>query len=269
MKTSVGFAFVGSFVLVCAGLLLPACNSVSTGGLSSHGGAGGAKSTGGGPGSTGRGGSGAGASGSGGVTGRGGSVSSGTPGTGGVTGRGGSVSSGGTLGSGGLTGSGGALGSGGGAGTGGRLGSGGAGVGGSGRGGSSGLDGGAGRGGSSGRGGVTGSGGSVGTGGTTARDAAPDGNIPCGSTTCGAGEYCCSASCSLCAPIGAACVALACLPDGGLGIDTGGCRAVPTADSVFCGSTQPPHAYVCVLDTLPAPCVAVNVTNVSDTYCCP
>lgn len=233
MKTSVGFAFVGSFVMVCAGWLLPACNSVATGGLSSHGGAGGAKST------------------------------------GGVTGRGGSASSGGALGSGGLTGGGGALGSGGGAGTGGRLGSGGAGVGGSGRGGSSGLDGGAGRGGSSGRGGVTGSGGSVGTGGTTARDAAPDGNIPCGSTTCGAGEYCCSASCSLCAPTGAACVTLACLPDAGLGIDTGGCRAVPTADSVFCGSTQPPHAYVCVLDTLPAPCVAVNVTNVSDTYCCP
>jgi hypothetical protein len=254
MKTSIGFALVGSFVLVCAGLSLPACNSVSTGGLSSHGGAGGAKSTGGGPGSTGRGGSGAGASGSGGVTGRGGSVSSGTPGTGGVastggvTGRGGS---GGTLGSGGLSGSGGA------------------GVGGSGRGGSSGLDGGAGRGGSGGRGGATGSGGSVGTGGTTARDAAPDRNIPCGSTTCAAGEYCCSASCGLCAPTGATCVAIACLPDAGLGIDAGGCTAVPAADSILCGSTQPPHAYVCVLSSLPAPCVAVNITNATDTYCCP
>jgi hypothetical protein len=32
----------------------------------------------------------------------------------------------------------------------------------------------------------------------------------CGSRTCGAGQYCCNASCGICAPIGGACIQIAC-----------------------------------------------------------
>jgi hypothetical protein len=32
----------------------------------------------------------------------------------------------------------------------------------------------------------------------------------CGSRTCGAGEYCCNASCGICAPAGGACIQIAC-----------------------------------------------------------
>ena len=36
------------------------------------------------------------------------------------------------------------------------------------------------------------------------------GGEPCGDTVCGAGEYCCNASCGICAPIGGACIQIAC-----------------------------------------------------------
>jgi hypothetical protein len=68
--------------------------------------------------------------------------------------------------------------------------------------------------------------------------------------------------------MGAACIAIECL-DAGLAIDASACRAVPAADSVYCSGTQPPHAYLCVLDSLPAPCVQVSAGNVTDAYCCP
>jgi hypothetical protein len=35
---------------------------------------------------------------------------------------------------------------------------------------------------------------------------------PCGSAVCGAGEYCCNASCSMCAPEGNFCIQIACEP---------------------------------------------------------
>ena len=34
---------------------------------------------------------------------------------------------------------------------------------------------------------------------------------PCGDVSCGAGMYCCNASCSICAPLDGACIQLACL----------------------------------------------------------
>jgi hypothetical protein len=51
--------------------------------------------------------------------------------------------------------------------------------------------------------------------------------------------------------------------------DASACRAAPDFDSVYCGGTSPPHAYSCVLASLPAPCVQVSFGNVTDTYCCP
>jgi hypothetical protein len=35
---------------------------------------------------------------------------------------------------------------------------------------------------------------------------------PCGQNSCGAGSYCCNASCGMCAPEGAACIQVACAP---------------------------------------------------------
>jgi hypothetical protein len=272
MKMAGGFASVDTSAIICAGLLLAACSSMSSSGLSSHQDASRADSAGetvhstGGSGSTGSGGSigTGGMSGSGGVMGSGASTArGGGSGAGGAPNSGGNAASGGVTGKGGLAG-GGAIGSGGGSGTGGRTGSGGA----PGSGGSPGLGGTPGSGGRIGSGG-TGSGGTPGTGGMATRDAAQDGNLECGPRTCAAGEYCCSASCGLCAPMGAMCVAISCLPDGGFGIDASACRAVPAADTLTCGGTSTPHAYVCVLATLPAPCVLRNVGNVADTYCCP
>jgi hypothetical protein len=37
-------------------------------------------------------------------------------------------------------------------------------------------------------------------------------SIPCGNTLCSAGQYCCNLNCSICAPTGGACIALACEP---------------------------------------------------------
>jgi hypothetical protein len=271
MKVQVGFAAVGSCMIVSACLLLFACNSVSKSGLQTSSSDGSVKGVDGSAGSVGSGGSrgSGGALGSGGATGKGGAVGSGgIPGGGGAIGSGGARATGGAVGSGGLVARGGAVASGGGPGSGGRLGTGGNVQPGSG--GAVGLGGGTGRGGSSGTGGVVGSGGSVGTGGATARDAAVDGTIPCGSRNCAAGEYCCSASCGLCVPMGAACIAIACPPDGGLSIDSGACRALPAADSLYCGGTpQQPHAYLCILSALPSPCVQVTAGNVTDGYCCP
>ena len=36
--------------------------------------------------------------------------------------------------------------------------------------------------------------------------------VPCGDKACADGEYCCNASCGICAPRGAACIQIACLP---------------------------------------------------------
>ena len=36
--------------------------------------------------------------------------------------------------------------------------------------------------------------------------------VACGTKLCAAGQYCCNASCSMCAPMGAACIQIACDP---------------------------------------------------------
>lgn len=40
----------------------------------------------------------------------------------------------------------------------------------------------------------------------------PDKGPKCGTKTCGAHEYCCNSSCGICAPLGSACIQIACTP---------------------------------------------------------
>jgi hypothetical protein len=40
----------------------------------------------------------------------------------------------------------------------------------------------------------------------------PEKGPKCGKKSCGANEYCCNASCGLCAPLGSACIQIACVP---------------------------------------------------------
>jgi hypothetical protein len=56
----------------------------------------------------------------------------------------------------------------------------------------------------------SGGGTATGAGGTTS-------GITCGTKVCGTGQYCCNASCSMCAPMGAACIQIACSTTGGAG----------------------------------------------------
>ena len=243
--------------------------------------------------------SGTGGSGTGGGIGTGGAQGTGGHlGTGGGTGTGGALGTGGRLGTGGGIGSGGALGSGGAFGTGGRTGTGGV-SGSGGSGGSGGSDaaldahecvltdvycpygnvldaygcsvcapGGSGGNGGSGGGG-NGSGGSTGKGGTGGSlDAAQDGVVTCGSTTCATGEYCCNAACGMCAPMGYGCIQ-GCGTDAAQDVDSNGCRAIPSSDSAFCGGSYPPHYYVCTMTMLAAPCATMTIGDMTNSFCCP
>jgi len=182
--------------------------------------------------------------------------SSGTGGTaGGATGAGGTAAAGGTAGR---------PGTGGGAGQAGKAG---------GQGGNS-TSGGAGghggisaSGGAGGHGGISSSGGAGGHGGISSSGGA-GGAISCGKNVCTGNEYCCNASCGICAPMGSACIDIACT-DAGLTLDAGACIATPAQDSSCAGSSATPHYYRCVLSTLPAPCVAQGIGNVTNTFCCP
>ena len=110
------------------------------------------------------------------------------------------------------------------------------------------------------------SGGSGGTGGTL--DARQDGAIVCGSATCAAGEYCCNAACSLCAPQGYGCIQ-GCGSDAAQAVDSNGCKAIPSNDSTFCGGSYPPHYYVCQMTMLDAPCATMTIGNMTNSFCCP
>jgi hypothetical protein len=99
-------------------------------------------------------------------------------------------------------------------------------------------------------------------------DAGADGGEACGAITCGAREYCCNPSCGLCAPIGALCVSIGCGPDSGIIGDAAACTLDPTGDSL-CGADGPMHFVRCILTTLPAPCVAHGIGDVTNTFCCP
>jgi hypothetical protein len=82
-------------------------------------------------------------------------------------------------------------------------------------------------------------------------------HVPCGPNhACGAGEYCCNESCGICAPLGAACPAIACQPCGGMG-HMGGCppgtRCEPNhgcvPDGTQCGMHTCPMGQYCCNDS--------------------
>jgi hypothetical protein len=68
---------------------------------------------------------------------------------------------------------------------------------------------------------------------------------PCGDNTCGAGEYCCNASCGICAPEGGACIQIACEPlchdvceeGDALATTCGDCAATVCAADPYCCNT--------------------------------
>lgn len=105
----------------------------------------------------------------------------------------------------------------------------------------------------------------TGCGGT---DAAQDGPVVCGSTTCAAGEYCCNPPCSMCAPIGYGCIQ-GCATDAAQDVDSNGCTAQPAGDAANCGGSKPPHFYTCILTMLAAPCAMLSIGDVTNTFCCP
>ncbi len=101
----------------------------------------------------------------------------------------------------------------------------------------------------------------------TVPDAGQDGNVACGSATCGAGEYCCNPVSSLCAPVGYGCAQGG--GDDAQDVDSNGCTAEPSGDATNCGGSRPAHYYVCALTMLAAPCVTLSIGDVTNTFCCP
>ncbi len=63
-------------------------------------------------------------------------------------------------------------------------------------------------------------------------------HVPCGDTTCGAGEICCSESCGICGPKGGVCPDIQCAPAGEPCGDTT-CGANEICCSASCGICGP------------------------------
>ncbi len=113
-----------------------------------------------------------------------------------------------------------------------------------------------------GHGGVTGSGGATtGSGGATSTGGG-HGGIACGTATCGAGQYCCNASCNMCAPMGAACIQIACDPQPTP--DAGHC-----IDNVACikGTVWSPTQCKCVPDSTGGTCTTAADCHLTANYC--
>jgi hypothetical protein len=126
-----------------------------------------------------------------------------------------------------------------------------------------------GSGGTTGKGGVGGTGGTGGTGGSGGAGGAIDGGlVACGTTACGAGEYCCNPACNQCVPVGITGCG-PCLLDAGQEVDGNGCTARPESDATLCGGSRPPHYYTCTLTMLAAPCTMLSIGDVTNTFCCP
>jgi len=92
-------------------------------------------------------------------------------------------------------------------------------------------------------GGATGTGGgATGAGGGATGAGGSEGGVKCGPNTCGVGKYCCNSSCGLCAPMGAACIQIACEPPP-TPADAGAC-----VDNVACtkGTVWSPAQCKCV-----------------------
>ena len=74
------------------------------------------------------------------------------------------------------------------------------------------------------------------------------GGVPCGQNVCGKREFCCNASCGICAPIGGACIQIACEPAQRCDVTgdppvTTGCDASQTCVLEACTNSIPPHCF--------------------------
>ncbi len=54
-------------------------------------------------------------------------------------------------------------------------------------------------------------------GGSSSDTGGSSSGVTCGTAVCPSGQYCCNASCGMCAPMGAACIQIACAGTGGAG----------------------------------------------------
>jgi hypothetical protein len=105
-----------------------------------------------------------------------------------------------------------------------------------------------------------GAGGAVqGTGGGKPSTGGSTGTVTCGSNTCPAGQYCCNASCGMCAPMGAACIQIACVPPP----DAGTC-----VQNVACvkGTSWSPTECKCVPES-GGTCTTVADCQLVSDYC--
>lgn len=105
-------------------------------------------------------------------------------------------------------------------------------------------------------GGAAASGGATGSGGGA-------GGVKCGSKTCAAGDYCCNASCGICAPMGAACIQIACEPPP-TPVDAGTC-----VDNVACvqGMVWSSTQCKCVPSSAGGTCTTAADCHVVADYC--
>jgi hypothetical protein len=107
-----------------------------------------------------------------------------------------------------------------------------------------------------------GTGGSVANGGATHSTGGSAGGLKCGTNTCAAGEYCCNSSCGICAPMGAACIQIACDPPPPA--DAG-----PCIDNVACikGTVWSPTQCKCVPTTTGGTCTTAADCHLVSNYC--
>ena len=101
-------------------------------------------------------------------------------------------------------------------------------------------------------------GGKQGSGGGMQATGGSTGTVTCGSNTCAAGQYCCNASCGICAPMGAACIQIACEPP-----DAGH----TCVDNVACikGTSWSPTQCKCVPES--GTCTTVADCQLVSDYC--
>ena len=101
-----------------------------------------------------------------------------------------------------------------------------------------------------------------GSGGATHSTGGTTGGVTCGKNTCPTGEYCCNASCGMCAPMGAACIQIACdpqpTPDAG-----------PCIDNVACikGTVWSPTQCKCVPTGGGGTCTTAADCHLVSNYC--
>ncbi len=100
------------------------------------------------------------------------------------------------------------------------------------------------------------------SGGATHSTGGSAGGIKCGTNTCAAGEYCCNSSCGVCAPMGAACIQIACDPPPPA--DAG-----PCIDTVACikGTVWSPTQCKCVPTTTGGTCTTAADCHLVSNYC--